>query len=156
ADTGVVLHPSLQQAPSFDWALARPTLVSFAFPADARYRVMVVDRRFVPLEKLRTLTAGRAVTGVGPFLVIDRDAPAAPAEGYAFRRTEPTRGQRLVLGAHDPIFDIVPDRLATWELRELLAQTPNPAPVDEEPTTLTAAITAYDAALAQADGVTAA
>lgn len=155
--TGLGLHSSAHHSWSLDWALERPLREERVLPSgrDARFRYFAADRRSLSAAELQQLGRAYAVIGVGALLLIDRDAPPAPAQGFAIVRREPTLRERVFGSAHDPVMTVAPDPFATWELRQLLAQPLNALP-SVVPPRLDARLTAHNAALAAGDDVQAA
>lgn len=125
----VVLQPSMNPNWSQDWALERPTALQgslgFTFHASPRYNLL--DLRFA-LPTATLWSAQSKTTAVGPYWLVDVDSKSEDLRVLGFVERTPSWLERYFVQAHDPIRRIVEDPLRTWEYRQHLAMTPNPAP----------------------------
>ena len=151
--TRVQVHTSMHAAWEVDWSLRRPTVAADAAPtrdAKSADRYFLADLAFMkPADQLKTLTQFHVVA-VGQFALIDRAAPFAPAEGFAFDVREPTAFEWYFIDGSDPVRSVRPDPWYTWELRDEFGQSPNPVP-EGPPQTLDAIRIAHNAAVVAGD-----
>ncbi len=148
-DAIVRLDSNMRRSAWVPWVLRRPTRVSGAagFRGDERYYVF--DGRFADDQQLRENAARATVTAIGPFWIFDRKQPGL-AQGFAVQRREPSLLERYFVSANHALRSVEPDPFWTWELREHLLQSPNPAP-SVEPRTLEQLRIAHNIALRSGD-----
>ena len=130
-NAGVILHPGMRQSLWVDWSLRRPvTTVSHlpSGPLTPRDRYYAADLRFMSGAEQDTLAANFALTALGPFLAIDRAAPAAELRAFDIERVEPSTLEMYFISSSHALRNVRPDPFLTWELRDRFDQTPNPAP----------------------------
>jgi hypothetical protein len=138
ADRGpVLIHGGMRPTWAQEWALGRPLQAVNEVPADRNSggpRYFVADTRYLGSDDLRRLAERFAVIVVGPFVLADRAAPAAPIEAYSFDAREPTFFEWYLLSGVDPVRTVRADPWYTWELRAHCGQTENPPPAGEPAT----------------------
>jgi hypothetical protein len=151
--TSVQIHTSMHATASVDWALHRPTVAVANLPTragQAQDRYFIADLAFLkPADQVRMASTFHLVV-VGQYVLIDRVAPRAPADGYVFEASEPRLLERYFSADADPVRTVRADRWYTWELREQFGQTPNPAP-ERPPVTLDEFRIAHNVAVAEGD-----
>ncbi len=151
--TSVQIHASMHATSSVEWALHRPTVAVENVPTRVvqdQDRYFIADLAFVrPADQERMASAFHLVVA-GQYVLIDRIAPYAPADGYVFESNEPRLFERYLSDDTDPIRTLRADRWYTWELREQFGQTPNPPP-EREPVTLDELRIAHNVAVAEGD-----
>ncbi len=151
--TAVQIHSSLHTTWAVDWALRRPTIAVDGPPirsAQAPDRYFIADLAFMKPPEQQRMAKDFHFVAVGQFVLVDRVAPYAPADGYVFESREPRPLEWYLSSDADPIRSVRPDRWYTWELREQFGQTPNPAP-EGEPATLEEFRIAHNVAVAEGD-----
>lgn len=154
AGAAVVIDANLRPAPWMSWALERPVRSRKSDWGRDADRYFVIDARFASTRELYELTQRSALAAVGPLFVFDRTQPPAPASALALTRREPTLFERLLVSSTRAQRELAPDPFATYELREHLAQLPNPAPV-AVPQSFEQLRIAHNAAVAAGDIATA-
>jgi hypothetical protein len=87
---------------------------------------------------------------IGPLFVFDRARPATPANALSIARREPSFFERLFVSSTHAARELVPDPFVTYEIREHLAQAPNPPPA-LEPKSFEHLRILHNAALARGD-----
>ncbi len=150
----VQIHTSMHPTWAIDWAVHRPTVNADAPPtrsANGEDRYYLTDLAFMkPAEQVRMANEFHLVA-IGQFVLVDRAAPAAPADGYRFEVREPGPFEWYLVSGTDPQRTVRPDPWYTWELRDEFGQTPNPVPLEPAPSTLDELRIAHNAALATGD-----
>jgi len=129
--SGVTLHPGMRQSLWVDWSLQRPVSTVMRLPSgewSARERYYIADLRFMGAREQEALVAGVAPVVIGPFLAIDRAAPAAPLTAFAVERVAPSLLEAYWVSSSHALRRIAPDPYATWELRDRFGLTPNEPP----------------------------
>ena len=153
ASTAAQIHSSMHATWAVDWALRRPTVAVDGPPTRAvqgQDRYFIADLAFMkPPEQVRMVKEFHVVA-LGQFVLVDRIAPAAPADGYVFESREPRPLEWYLRADADPIRTVRPDPWYTWELREQFGQTPNPPP-DGEPASLEEFRVAHNVGVAEGD-----
>jgi Dolichyl-phosphate-mannose-protein mannosyltransferase len=151
----VLIHGSMRSTWAVDWALRRPTLsvdgppTRSPSPAD---RYFLADLAFMKVGDQLKMARGFHMVAVGQFVLVDREAPAAPADGFVFDVREPGALEWYLSAGTDPIRTVRPDPWYTWELRDTFGQTPNPAPpLDPPPAALDDLRIAHNVAVATGD-----
>jgi hypothetical protein len=129
--TRVDLHASMRATRADEWTLHRPVAGVDALPAraartDGRY--FIGDLVHMAPADHGTLAAQFHVVAVGPFVLIDRTSPSAPADGYVLDARRPNALEWCLDSGVDPIITVRADPWYTWELREQFGQSPNPPP----------------------------
>jgi hypothetical protein len=127
--TKVALDTSLHPNWSQEFALQRPTAevnLQHAGRGGERYRIL--DARFSAATTLTRIASQSPVTAVGPYWLIDAEKDPSPIVAYRFVEREPNLLEWFIRQAHDPMLQIEPDPLETWELRLHFGQSPNPEP----------------------------
>ena len=114
-------------------------------PVPAPY---LVDTRFLLDEAQADLAAKYRVTAVGSFFQVDRTS-SAPIEAFSFRESEPSWWRWYFVSGTEPVREIVPDPLLTWELRVHFDQPTEP--IDVEPVTFDDRRILHNLALAKGD-----
>lgn len=149
----VQIHSTMHSAWGVDWALRRPTVQVDAPPtrskgADDRY--FLADLAFMKVHDQERMAKDFKLVAIGQYVMVDRTAPAAPADGYRFDVKEPGLLSWYFVSGTDPERTVRPDPWYTWELRDEFGQTPNPRP-ELAPVTLDEIRVAHNAALAAGD-----
>jgi hypothetical protein len=132
--TRVQLHGSMHSNWANDWALHHPTFGNDGIPgriSRTEDRYFIADLAFVNWGDQQKLAAQLPMVVVGQFVLADRMASMAPAEGYLFDAREPNAIEWYVAHGVDPVRTVRPDPWYTWEVRDLFGQTPNPPPGGE-------------------------
>ena len=128
---GVTLHPGMRQSLWVDWSLQRPVSTVQrppSGPVTARDRYYVADLRFMSGAEQDQLASNFSSTALGPFLAIDRSAPAGELRAFAIQRVEPSALAAYWISSTHALREINPDPFLTWELRDRFELSPNPAP----------------------------
>ncbi len=155
APSRVQVHASMHTTWAVDWAIRRPTVNVDGAPArspngDDRY--LLADLAFMKVPEQVRMAREFHLVAVGQFVLIDRAAPPAPADGFVFDVREPRPLEWYLIAGTDPIRTVRPDPWYTWELRDEFGQTPNPPPpFDPPPATLDDLRIAHNAALVTGD-----
>jgi hypothetical protein len=156
----VQIHVSMHSTWAVDWALRRPTVGVDGPPtrsASGQDRYLLTDLAFMKPSEQVSMAREFHIVAVGQFALVDRMAPAAPADGFVFDAREPGPLEWYLSAGTDPIRSVRPDPWYTWELRDEFNQTPNPTPsFDPAPATLDDLRIAHNAALATGDAARAA
>ncbi|MEI9952364.1 MAG: glycosyltransferase family 39 protein [Pseudomonadota bacterium] len=155
---GVTLHPGMRQSLWVDWSVQRPVTTVSHLPsraATSRERYYVADLRFMSGAEQDTLAANFALTALGPFLAIDRAAPAAELRAFNIERVEPSALEAYWVSSSHALRRVSPDPFLTWELRDRFDLTPNPAP-SAQPRTFEQLRIAHNIAVSRADAASAA
>jgi len=130
-NAGVTLHSGMRQSLWVDWSLRRPVSTLAHLPNGAvtpRDRYYVADLRFMSGAEQDTLAANFSSTALGPFLAIDRAAPAGQLHAFAIQRVEPSVLEAYWVSGSHALREISPDPFLTWELRDRFGLSPNPTP----------------------------
>jgi len=141
-----------------EWALHRPikqipSTPYFGGLAEERY--YIGDLRFLgEAEQRRIVDMFHAVI-LGPFVLVDRQAPKAPLDAYSFDEREPTPLEWYFEYPTEPVRTVRPDPWLTWEYREHYGQLPDPPPPGA-PRTLEEIRIAHNVAVAGGDAAAAA
>ncbi len=151
----VQIHTSMHTTWAIDWAIRRPTVVVEGAPTRApagQDRYLLADLAFMKAPEQVKMAHDFHIVAVGQFVLVDRTAPAAPAEGFVFDVREPRPLEWYLSAGTDPIRTVRADPWYTWELRDEFNQTPNPTPpFDPPPSTLDDLRIAHNAAVATGD-----
>ncbi|MET0790330.1 MAG: glycosyltransferase family 39 protein [Polyangiaceae bacterium] len=132
--SGVVLHPGMRQSLWVDWSLQRPVATVPHFPigpSTLRDRYYIADLRFMGVAEQEELVQDVKPLFVGPFLVIDRAAPAAKLTAFTVQRVAPSLLQAYWVSSSHALRRVEPDPYATWELRDRFDLVPNDVPTVE-------------------------
>jgi hypothetical protein len=129
--TLVLFHEGMHTTWSMDWALQRaiktgPEVPSSPATMDEPY--LFADLQFLSSSDQRMLAQNFHVTVLDHYMLVERDVPNAPADGYVFEEREPTTFEWYFLSGADRVRTVRPDPWLTWELRAHYRQSPNPAP----------------------------
>ncbi len=153
-EKGLIIHPDLDKAavftelartlppdasldvdqsmkPSYwmDFTLERMvTITSLPRALHGASTHFALDARFTPSATLRTFVRNNAIRAYGPYFVADTTAPHEPVVGFSTPRREPSFLERLFVSSNHALYDVAPDPLWTWELREHFGVQPNPLP----------------------------
>jgi len=149
----VQLHSSMRFTWADSWALHRPVIGVDGLPSrgsDGIDRYFVCDLAFLTAAEIRQLADAFHVVAVGHYALVDRDGPAAPADGYVFAAREPNAFEWYALSGTDPVLSVRAAPWYTWELRDHFGQAPDPTP-DLEPTTMDELRIAHNAAVSSRD-----
>jgi 4-amino-4-deoxy-L-arabinose transferase-like glycosyltransferase len=149
-DAGVVIDANLLPAPWAPWVLRAPVHTRESDWSRDRDRYFAVDARFADSTRLRTVSQASAALVLGPFFLFDRARPVGPAEVLNVVRREPSLFERLFVSTNHSIHELVPDPFHTYEVRDYLAQSPNPPP-GLEPKTLEQLRIAHNIAYSRGD-----
>ena len=128
---GVLLHPGMRQSLWVDWSLQRPVSSVSHLPngaASPRDRYYVADARYLSGAEQDTLAANFALTALGPFLAVDRSAPAGELRAFTVERREPSALEAYWVSSSHALRTVRPDPFLTWELRDRFELSPNPPP----------------------------
>ena len=128
---GAVFGLASSMKPSYwmDWVLRRPVrYVGLPRLGSSGVTAYAVDARFDTRGAFESLTREFPVLALGPYLVADATAPAAPVVGYELVPQRLGALARFFVATSHDVYGAVPDPFWTWELREHLSQAPNPAP----------------------------
>lgn len=128
---GVALHPGMRQSLWVDWSLQRPVTTVSQLPrgiGTARDRYYVADLRFTSGAEQDALAASYSSTVVGPFLAIDRAAPAGVLQAFSVDRSPPSAFESYFVSSNHAQRRVNPDPFLTWELRDRFELAPNPEP----------------------------
>src|SRR6478752_1224507 len=150
---GVTLHPGMRQSMWVDWSLQRPVTTVPRLPSGpgtARERYYVADLRFMSGTEQDTLMANFSGTVLGPFLAIDRAAPAGNLSAFEIARVEPSAFEAFWVSSSHALRNISPDPFLTWELRDRFEMTANPAPT-QAPRTFEQQRISHNIAVARGD-----
>ncbi len=155
APSRVQVHTSMHGTWAIDWAIRRPTAPADGAPArstNGEDRYLLTDLAFMKVADQVRMARDFHMVAVGQFVLIDRAAPPAPADGYVFEAREPRPLEWYFVSGTEPIRTVRPDPWYTWELRDEFGQTPNPPPpFDPPPAGLDDLRIAHNAALATGD-----
>jgi len=127
-DAAVVLDRSVAPAMWMPWVLGRPIRTRASAWSRDKDRYVVLDARYADSGELRTRAQASDLLVLGSFFLFDRARPSRPATVFAIAEREPTLLERLFVSTNHAIREVVPDPFHTYEVREALGQTPNPAP----------------------------
>jgi hypothetical protein len=150
----VLVHASMHSTWAIDWALRRPTtgvdgVPTRTRPGDDRY--VLVDMGFMKPADQQKMASDFHIVALNQYALVDRTAPAAPADGYVFDVREPNALEWYLYGP-EPVRTPRADPWRTWELRDEFGQTPNPPPpLDVDPSSLEDLRIAHNVALATGD-----
>jgi len=128
---GTVFGLASSMKPSYwmDWVLRREVrYVGLPRLGSSGVTAYAMDARFDTRGALESLAREFPVRAIGPFLVADTRALAAPILGYGLVERKLPAFERFFVATSHPVYDVVPDPFWTWELREHLGQQPNPPP----------------------------
>jgi len=131
ADAGATLHPGMRQSLWVDWSLRRPVTTVTDLPSGRgtrRDRYYVADMRFMRAAEQDTLAENFSLAAVGPFLAIDRTAPAGELRAFDIERSEPSALEAYWVSSSHAQRNVRPDPFLTWELKDRFGLTPNPPP----------------------------
>jgi hypothetical protein len=148
----VQVHATFHSTWAVDWALRRPVVNVDSGPARStgEDRYFLADLAFMKPGDQVKMARDFKITAVGQFVMVDRAAPPAPADGFVFDVREPGPLEWLLVAGTDPIRTVRPDPFYTWELRDEFGQVPNPPPT-AAPTTLEEIRIAHNVAIAAGD-----
>jgi len=150
---GVTLHPGMRQSLWVDWSLQRPVTTVQRLPngpVTSRDRYYVADLRFMGASEQDSLVANFSTTVLGPFLAVDRTAPAGELRAFDIQRVAPSALASYWVSSSHALRQIEPDPFLTWELKDRFELTPNPAPT-ELPKTFEQTRIAHNIAVAGGD-----
>jgi hypothetical protein len=151
----VQIHASMRSTWAVDWALRRPTAGVDGAPTrtlNGQDRYFLADLAFMKIAEQEKMARDFHMIAVGQFVLVDRMAPPAPAEGFVFDAREPGLLEWYLSAGTDPIRTVRPDPWYTWELRDSFGQSPNPPPpLDPLPTSLDDLRIAHNVAVATGD-----
>ncbi|HEY0466767.1 MAG TPA: glycosyltransferase family 39 protein [Polyangiaceae bacterium] len=153
AKAAVTLHPGMRQSLWVDWSLQHPVTTVGRLPngpLSARDRYYVADLRFMSGAEQDTLAANFSSTALGPFLAIDRAAPAGELHAFSIDRIEPSAIEAYWVSSSHAQRSIRPDPFLTWELKDRFELSPNPAP-SEPPKTFEDLRIAHNIAVSRGD-----
>lgn len=151
ADAVFGVANSLQPTYWMDWVLRRPVrFVGVPRLGSAGVSSFALDSRFDTRGALESLTREFPVRAIGPIMVADVTAPAAPVTGFAAVPRKLGAFERFLTATSHDVYDVAPDPFWTWELRTHLNQTPNPAP-HAEPAGFEQLRSAYNLAVLEHD-----
>jgi hypothetical protein len=128
---GVTLHPGMRQSLWVDWSLQRPVSTVARLPSGpgaSRDRYYAADLRFMTGAEQDTLAANFSLTALGPFLAMDRTAPAGELQAFDIERVEPTAFESYWVSSSHALRRVSPDPFLTWELKDRFGLSPNPPP----------------------------
>jgi len=120
------LHQNMKRSLWVPWVLERPSFTA-SKAAPLAPGAVVSDGRLLDAATLQTAAARARTSVVGPFWAFEH-GDFEPLHAYVIENREPEWWERLFVSSHHAIKQIRPDAFATWEYRDLLFQTPNPAP----------------------------
>ena len=150
SDAGIVIDANLLPVPWIDWVLRAPVRNKESdWPRD-RDRYFALDGRFADSTQLRRFAQSSAAEVVGPFFLFDRTRKAGPVRVFNIARREPAPLERLFRSTHHSIHEVVTDPFHAYEVRDYLAEAPNPAPT-ARPETLEQLRVAHNIAYARGD-----
>lgn len=155
---GVTLHPGMRQSLWVDWSLQRPvTTVPHlpGGPASPRDRYYVADLRFMSASEQDSLASNFSPTALGPFLAVDRTAPAGELQAFEIQRVAPSALESYWVSSSHALRRVEADPFLTWELKDRFQLTPNPTPT-EAPKTFEQTRIAHNIAVARGDAAAAA
>jgi hypothetical protein len=151
----VQIHGSMHSTWAVDWALRRPTIQVEGAPGrtpNGQDRYFLTDLAFMKASEQWKMAHEFHMVAVVQFVLVDRAAPPAPADGFVFDAREPNALEWYLSAGTDPIRTVRPDPWYTWELRDEFGQTPNPTPpFDPPPASLDDLRIAHNAAIATGD-----
>ena len=157
-NAGATLHPGMRQSLWVDWSLRRPVTTVTYLPngyATRRDRYYVADLRFMSGAEQDVLAANFSLTAVGPFLAIDRTAPAGELRAFDIERVEPSALEAFWVSSSHALRHVTPDPFLAWELKDRFGLSPNPPP-SATPKTFEQLRIAHNIAVSRADAVSAA
>jgi hypothetical protein len=137
--------------------LQRPVSTVTRFPSGPvtpRDRYYAADLRFMTGAEQDTLAANFSVTALGPFLAVDRTAPAGELRAFDIQRVEPTALESYWRSSSHALRRVNPDPFLTWELKDRFDLSPNPPPT-VLPKTFEQQRIAHNIAVSRADAVSA-
>lgn len=155
---GVTLHPGMRQSLWVDWSLQRPVTTVPHLPSGPGTRLdryYVADLRFMSGAEQDTLGSNFSATALGPFLAVDRAAPAGELRAFDIARVAPSALESYWVSSSHALRVIEPDPYLTWELKDRFQLSPNPAPT-EPPKTFEQRRIAHNIAVARGDAAGAA
>jgi hypothetical protein len=127
-DAAVVLDRSVAPAMWMPWVLGRPIRTKASGWSRDKDRYVALDARYADSGELRTRAQASDLLVLGSYFLFDRARPSGPATVFAIQEREPTLFERLFVSTNHAIREVFPDPFHTYEVREVLKQTPNPAP----------------------------
>jgi hypothetical protein len=148
----VVEHSGMHGNWSQSWALHRFLFGTEQVPAadGGSPRYFVADLAFLSSDQQLQLARRSHATAVGRYVLVDRQAPPAPADAFGFDERQPGPLQWYFVSGIDPVRTIRADAWSTWELRAHWGQVPNPAP-DATPQSAEELRIAHNVAVAEGD-----
>lgn len=155
---GVTLHPGMRQSLWVDWSLRRPVTTVPRLPngpATPRERYYVADLRFMSAGEQDTLASNFSSSVLGPFLAVDRAAPAGDLRAFSVARVAPSFVESYWVSNSHALRNVVTDPYLTWEFKDRFDLTPNPAP-SEAPKTFEQLRIAHNIAVSHGDAAGAA
>lgn len=155
---GVTLHPGMRQSLWVDWSLQRPVTTVTRIPSGSgkpNERYYVADLRFMSGEEQDTLASHYSSTVLGPFLAIDRAAPAGTLQAFEIERVEPSALEAYWVSSSHAQRVVEPDPFLTWEFKDRFELSPNPPPT-EPPRTREQQRIAHNIAVSRGDPAAAA
>ena len=130
-EAAVGLDVNMQRSLWIPWVLQRRVVdagVGQTGALEGAAAVLVTDGRFADARTLRESGRRARTLVIGPFWVFDRAAAPAPAEAFTIARVEPVGLARYFVSSTHALRKVEPDPFSTWEIRDHLDETPNPAP----------------------------
>jgi Dolichyl-phosphate-mannose-protein mannosyltransferase len=127
-DAAVVLDRRVAPALWMPWVLGRPIRTKASAWSRNKDRYVALDARYADSGELRTRAQASELLVLGPYFLFDRARPSGPASVFAIEQREPTLFERLFVSTNHAVREVVADPFHTYEVREVLGQTPNPAP----------------------------
>lgn len=149
----VALHPGMRQSLWVDWSLQRPVSTVTRLPSGVDHeseRYYVADLRFMSAVEQDYLAKQFSLTVLGPFVAIDRRAPAGPLRAFDIERIEPTRLEAYLISSSHALRRVTADAFLAWEMRDRFGLTPNEPP-REPPRSFEQVRIAHNIAVSRAD-----
>lgn len=130
----VQLHKSFKPDWAQLWSLQRDTKPITRLPNNrltGKHRYVMTDMRYLHGSEMRSLTKRYAVTAIGPFWLVDMEAPKKPLEVHSIERTKPGFFGWYFVWGTDPEYSVGENEFRRWELRHHFDHEPNPPPAGE-------------------------
>lgn len=126
---GVNLHTNMKRSLWVPWVLGHPSR-TYSSTVLQRPGHLVFDERWLDSSTLQSALEHTSVRAFGPYWHLASGAQQ-PLDGYALVQREPNFWEKYFVSSHHALVEVEPDPFLTWELRDMLAQSPNPAPTIE-------------------------